>query len=147
MNLNSLLEPRSLLSSYFTRYQKPAEPNRLSLSSNIILSPSYPDVIFPVLPYRPNLSGNGFVSMQNSVNVEAMLDYYRIIDPESHVPMELLYDCLKEGLQAEFEEYRDMPLSGNSLCLFEDERLACRGGPIMDTVCKFRVLIPSVVQL
>jgi hypothetical protein len=132
---DSIVSPASLLSSYFTRYQKPARSN-LKLSSNIILSPSNPDVIYPVLP--PRAPFKLFVSLKNTIDVDPMLNYYKIIDPESYVPMNLLHDYLKEGLKAEFEEYRDMPLSGNSICLIDKgEGLACRGGTNMDTVCKF----------
>jgi hypothetical protein len=135
-HVDSIASPVSLLTSYLTRFEKQETRSRLTLSSNTLLSPPIPDVIYPIFPPE---TFNYFTTNRDTIDVDVMVRYHGIIDPNIHVPADLLHEYLKEGIKAEFEEYRDMPLSGNSACLIDNDRgFVCRGGSTaMDTVCKF----------
>ncbi|KAL3901006.1 MAG: hypothetical protein SGCHY_000947 [Lobulomycetales sp.] len=123
------------------------------------MAPAAPGDFSPVRAPRRHFAAARLDSLRqfapyrrDTIDVMEMTDYCGIVCPESHIPLSLLHSLLAESLELEYNEYRNMPHSGNAVCLPVGETmLACPGGgECMDQLQIYRLLdeaLESVAQV
>lgn len=146
----SLVNPLSLAG----RPQK-ARLRSFSAQECIQMAPAAPGDFSPVRAPRRHFAAARLDSLRqfapyrrDTIDVMEMTDYCGIVCPESHIPLSLLHSLLAESLELEYNEYRNMPHSGNAVCLPVGETmLACPGGgECMDQLRKSACSIFTCVQ-
>lgn len=108
----------------------------LKIKKNALVT--LPSIHYPARSLPPAslvFERTGKFSKHSSTSVDTMVSYYHAIDPHSYIPLEILYENLTQGLETEWNEYTDDPLSGNPLHIFNNRNnkfMAARSGEAMN---------------